>query len=173
MLRFSSNNPDINVFYLKDAQIYNSFNELPDKYREFIKKKINSQNLDDDTMGALFPSYSAISKRILEDKDFRNIILENVSFENFVEGKDVEISYANGIEFNERNLKYAIRRADIINLKIDVFGNVSGDIVDTTDYNEPSGDLKLVRSGYELQKKEKIVPKFIIIHFVIPKNEFK
>lgn len=172
LLKFSAKNADMNALYLKEATVYNTADELPEIYKNFLKDKINSQNLSEDTSGILFDSNSQVSKRLINNNDFRKVVLNQITPEIFYLFKsyknDIEIQYKNGIEFTYGNFKYAIRKADIINLKIDIFGNVSGDLVDTTDYNAPINDLKIVKVGYELQKENKIVPKFVIIHFSIP-----
>lgn len=172
LLKFSAKNADMNALYLKEATVYNTADELPEIYKNFLKDKINSQHLSEDTSGILFDSNSQVSKRLINNNDFREVVLNQITPEIFYLFKsyknDIEIQYKNGIEFTYGNFKYAIRKADIINLKIDIFGNVSGDLVDTTDYNDPINDLKIVKVGYELQKENKIVPKFVIIHFSIP-----
>lgn len=167
----SSKNNDEPLIKKKQAQQVRQY-ELPDIYKNFIKDKINSQNLSENTSGILFDSNSQIAKRLINNNDFRQIIMNQITPEIFCLFKfyknDIYIQYKDGVEFTYGNFKYAIRRADIINLKIDIFGNVSGDLVDTTDYNNPIDDLKIVKVGYELQKENKIVPKFVIIHFSIP-----
>lgn len=172
LLKLSAKNADMKAFYLKDATVYNTADELPNIYKNFIKDKINSQNLSENTSGILFDSNSQIAKRLINNNDFRQVIMNQITPEIFYLFKfyknDIYIQYKDGVEFTYGNFKYAIRRADIINLKIDIFGNVSGDLVDTTDYNNPIDDLKIVKVGYELQKENKIVPKFVIIHFSIP-----
>lgn len=172
LLKFSAKNADMDASYLKEATVYNTADELPEIYKNFLKDKINSQNLSEDTSGILFDSNSQVSKRLINNNDFRKVIINQITPEIFYLFKsyknDIEIQYKNGVEFTYGNFKYAIRKADIINLKIDIFGNVSGDLVDTTDYNDPTNDLKIVKVGHELQKENKIVPKFVIIHFSIP-----
>ena len=49
------------------------------------------------------------------------------------------------------------------NLKYDIFGNISGDLIDTTDYNEGKEEPIIVQKARELQDEDKIEPKFIII----------
>ncbi len=77
------------------------------------------------------------------------------------------------IEYKQKednNKYYAYHNADIHNLKYDAFGNISGDFVDTTDFNKGKTEPILVQKARELQDEGIIEPKFVIIHFVIPRK---
>ncbi len=71
---------------------------------------------------------------------------------------------------NNPNMYYAFHYADVYNLKYDMFGNITGDLIDTTDFNAGKNEPPLVQKARELQDEGKIEPKFVIVHFVIPRE---
>ena len=75
-------------------------------------------------------------------------------------------------ENENKNLYYAFNKVDIHNLKYDMFGNISGDLVDITDFNGSKQEPILVQKARELQDAGIIEPKFVIVHFVIPREIF-
>ena len=139
--------------------------ELPNKFRTKIKNKLESQIGEKEAKGLLFYSNSGLANRIISDKTFKKFIKNNINNIPFYYNQGNEIKYS--LEFNNgRNLPNAIGKADVINLKFDIFGNISGDLIDITDYNNEEY-RKLAKAGNALQKENKIEPIYIIVHFVL------
>ncbi|MGM9994622.1 MAG: hypothetical protein ACI37R_07845 [Candidatus Avigastranaerophilus sp.] len=110
-----------------------------------------------------FNSKSNISHSIVKSKEFNDVIMNNIG--DLI--SDKELSTSISYKGNNRNLYYAIGKADIINLKIDNSFNITGDLIDTTDYN--AGDNRpIVKAAEKLQKSGIIEPRFLVVNFSIP-----
>ena len=179
LLRINGKNSSLDIRYTRKAIKYNNSDELPDKYKNIIKEKISSQpNLDKNMKGLFFNSDSELSKRIaLTPQIISKIKEQKGKIKLFCDyndnNKPIKLYSNTNVQYGKsesRNLYYAFHKADIYNLKYDMFGNISGDLIDTTDFNAGQGEPILVQKAKELQDEGKIEPKFVIVHFVVPKN---
>ncbi len=172
VIKISGKKPIQRTKHLQFADIYNSSDELPDKYKSVIKAKLNSQHIDNDTGGVYFYPDSDFAQRVAKSPDLREKIKTLLNFiPQFYDKKNLKNNLSdNSFAFPHGNLYYALNNVDVKNLMFTPNGDISGDIIDTTDFN--TGEVKkLLQAGRELQELEKIQPKFLIIHFVIPKED--
>lgn len=181
LLRLNGKDSNLNIDYTRKADKYNSAYELPEKLRDITISKLESQGLSTDTKGLYFNSDSELSKRIAltpqiidkikeKQKEIKLFCDYNSPVEAGVLYPKISVEYKPN---QNRNMYYAFHNADIHNLKYDMFGNISGDLIDTTDYNKGKNEPILVQKARELQEEGKIEPKFVIVHFVIPKEIFR
>lgn len=175
LLRINGKYSNLNINYTKDAEKFNSINELPPKYKDIIKEKVHNQkHLKSDMKGLYFSSDSDLSKRIALSPEILGLVKDKkykIRLFCDYESDEHVFNLKGTIELKSNyNLLYAFHNADIHNLKYDIFGNISGDLVDTTDFNPDKKEPILIQKAYELQQEGKIDPKFVIVHFVIPRE---
>ena len=160
LLKLNKADSDLNTNYTKDAKIYNSIDELPMKFREFVKNKAKGENLK----SIFFNSNSGLSQRISDSE----VMLDLVTNEEKIE-KILKNNGNTSIIFNtNKNLYYAIKKTDICNLKRDEEGNISGDLIDISDYGNEKDNL--IQAAKRLQDFGEFAPRVIIVHFVISKK---
>ena len=160
LLKLNQADANLNTSYTKEAQIYDSIYRLPEEYREFVINKTKGKNLK----SIVFNSNSGLSQRISDSE----VMLDLVTNEEKIE-KILKNNGNTSIIFNtNKNLYYAINKADICNLKRDEAGNISGDLIDISDYD--NSKQKLIQAAKQLQDSGEFVPRVIIAHFVISKK---
>ena len=180
LLRINGRNSNLNIDYTKKAYKYNSAYELPEKLIDITVSKLESQGLSSETKGLYFNSDSELSKRIsLTPQIFNLVKAQKDKIKLFCDynssSEPISLYSKTSVEYKQnqnRNLYYAFHNADIHNLKYDIFGNISGDLIDTTDFNAGKNEPILVQKAKELQDEGIIEPKFVIVHFVIPREIF-
>ena len=183
LLKISGKDANLNIPYTKDSTIYESSNYLPNKYKIVVQEKLISQNMPLQSKGILFHSNSEISIRLIDSVYLKKYIKEHIkdiSFYCSYIGSNERL-FDGSIVFEKGNFYYAIRKADIRNLQFDLYGNLTGDLIDTIDFDEDNGDrslkndnsLNIVVAARNLQLKGEIEPKFIIVHFVIPPSKLE
>ncbi len=174
LLRINGSNSNLNTNYTKDAEKYNNPEELPEKFKDTIKTKLKSQGLNENSKGLYFNSNSELSKRISLSPEIISLAKKEKdkinTFCNYDSEKAIPLRNKTSIEYKKNNMYYAFHYADVYNLKYDMFGNITGDLIDTTDFNAGKNEPILIQKARELQDEGIIEPKFVIIHFVIPKK---
>lgn len=176
LLRINGKDSDMNTLYTLWSKKYKNPNELPEKFKNTIKSKLKSQGLSENSKGLYFNSISGLSKRVAQSQEMINLIKKEKNkiqpFFNYDRKKVIPFNNRTSIEYkpNNPNMYYAFHYADVHNLKYDIFGNITGDLIDTTDFNKGKNEPPLIQVARELQDESKIEPKFVIVHFVIPKS---
>lgn len=172
LLRINGKDSDLNTTYTMNAEKYNNADELPEKFQKIIKDKLKSQGLDDNSKGLYFNSDSELSRRISISREIIALAKKEKdkieTFYNYDNEKVIPLKNKTSIEYKKDNLYYAFHYADVYNLKYDMFGNITGDLIDTTDFNAGKNEPIFVQKARELQDEGIIEPKFVIVHFVIP-----
>lgn len=176
LLRINGKDSDMNTLYTLWSKKYKNPNELPEKFKNTIKSKLKSQGLSENSKGLYFNSISGLSKRVAQSQEMINLIKKEKNkiqpFFNYDRKKVIPFNNRTSIEYkpNNPNMYYAFHYADVHNLKYDIFGNITGDLIDTTDFNKGKNEPPLIQVARELQDEGKIEPKFVIVHFVIPQQ---
>lgn len=172
LLRINGKDSDLNTNYTKNAEKYNNADELSEKFKDIIKTKLKSQGLSENSKGLYFNSNSELSKRVALSPEIIALAKKEKdkieTFCNYDNEKVIPLNNKTGIEYKINNLYYAFHYADVYNLKYDMFGNITGDLIDTTDFNAGKNEPIFVQTARELQDEGIIEPKFVIVHFVIP-----
>ena len=162
LLKLNKADSDLNTNYTKDAKIYNSIDELPMKFREFVKNKAKGENLK----SVFFNSNSGLSQRISDSKIMLDIVTNEKEIEKILKNNgNTSIIFEKN---KSKDLYYAIKKTDICNLKRDEAGNISGDLIDISDYGNEKDNL--IQAAKRLQDSGEFVPRVIIVHFVISKE---
>ena len=183
LLKISGKDANLNIPYTKESTIYESSNYLPNKYKIVVQEKLISQNMPLQSKGILFHSNSEIATRLIDSVYLKKYVkdhINDISFYCSYIGSNERL-FDGSIVFEKGNFYYAIRKADIRNLQFDLYGNLTGDLIDTIDFDEDNGDrtlkndnsLNIVVAARNLQLKGEIEPKFIIVHFVIPPSKLE
>lgn len=168
LLKLTAENANLNTKYTKNADIYNSPNELPEKLQPIIKNKLTEQKLSLNSKGIIFNFDSEIAQRVTQNSDFKKFIKNNIDkIPSCYENKDFNSS----MQFTDKdfNMYLIFRNVDVIDLKRDIFGNITGYILDTTDYNE-NDSMNLVKAARRLQEQGKIEPLFVLVKFYVRTN---
>jgi len=119
-----------------------------------------------------------LSKKIAESKELQEFILQRhntqsipIFLEDYINDSESNTSKTpkQSIKYEYGNMYYAFHNVDIKNLRFDMFGNITGDLIDVTDFNK--GDKGVaVETGRKMQEDGKLIPRFIIAHFVISRD---
>lgn len=171
ILELSSKDSDLKTSYTQKADIYDNAKLLPEPYKSIIAKKLEKEHLDPNSKGVIFHADSELAKTIVESSELKEIISNNLNnIKWFCENNNNDVytfDTTKGIEFNDGDLYFAIHKAMLINMKINLDGSISGDLIDTTDFNRDE-DIPLIKAGRRMQLEGKLVPRFIWVHFNIP-----
>lgn len=161
----------MNTPYAKKHKIYNSYNEVPDNFKEYFKNKITQQigkeNLEK-TKGIFIDvnskSAESLKNALIKDSNFINKLKKY----NKAMNKNYFINES--INFEDKNWQNAVGHADIKNMHINKDGDVELYITDVYDFNEGEKN-PLVRAARNRQEKGEITPYFSIYRVIIPKEE--
>ena len=161
----------MNTPYAKKHKIYNSYNEVPDNFKEYFKNKITQQigkeNLEK-TKGIFIDvnskSSESLKNALIKDSNFINKLKKY----NKAMNKNYFINES--INFEDNNWQNAVGHADIKNMHINKDGDVELYITDVYDFNEGEKN-DVVRAARNRQEKGKITPYFSIYRVIIPKEE--
>ena len=175
LLRISAKDSDMKNSYTKDAALFSSSSELPDKFKGVVQKKLSSQNLKKDSRGVFFPPTSDPANRLASSKDLRNLIrkeIKNIPIKNSKYANRTIDGYNTSLEFKNIQMNYAYGKADIIDMKINDKGELNLTLLDTTDYNK-NDKRNIVKAARVLQDAGIIEPIFVLVNVVIPPIELK
>ncbi len=161
----------MNTPYAKKHKIYNSYNEVPDNFKEYFKNKITQQigkeNLEK-TKGIFIDvnskSSESLKNALIKDSNFINKLKKY----NKAMNKNYFINES--INFEDNNWQNAVGHADIKNMHINKDGDIELYITDVYDFNEGEKN-PLVRAARNRQEKGEITPYFSIYRVIIPKEE--
>ena len=156
----------------KNGKIVDEISDLNNQELEhFIKAKLKKQIGKEETRGIIFHKNSSLSKAIKEDKNFQKILSKIIN-EN-INRLRLNYSVKTSIkEFESVNLKNAVGEADIINIRMDSFGNIYALLIDTYDFNADD-DRLLVLKGRGYQEKGLIENYYYIVTIKMSKNELQ
>lgn len=142
-----------------------------EKYQNYLKDKLTQQfkhygtNIDD-IKGYYFGPNSKASQNMADDIYTQKYVKENK--EGFLNNNLKKTS----INFETGNMYYAHHLVDVIDYQFDSENNLELIISDTNDYNE-NDENKLVQAGDIAMKKDWLIPKFVIKHVIIPKENLE
>lgn len=161
----------MNTPYAKKHKIYNSYNEVPDNFKEYFKNKITQQigkeNLEK-TKGIFIDvnskSSESLKNALIKDSNFINKLKKY----NKAMNKNYFINES--INFEDNNWQNAVGHADIKNMHINKDGDIELYITDVYDFNEGEKS-DVVRAARNRQEKGEITPYFSIYRVIIPKEE--
>ena len=161
--------------YIKDTISLDNYNDPKvASEKEFLKGKISEQfkdyNFDINKIkGYYFKSNSQPVKRLIQNKDFLNMI-KNHKQEILQKGKfsDEFAKYGERGYGPKNNFHNAIGKADFRNIFLDEKGNLHIKMYDTYDFNK-GDERKTVKAGYNQMKKGYLKPFFTIHDIIVPK----
>lgn len=156
----------------KNGKIVDKISDLNNlELENFVRQKVKNQMNTEKSRGIVFHENSSLSQAIKEDEFFQKklseVINENINRLKFNYSIKTYIK-----EFDNINLKNAIGRADIYNIRMDNLGNIYALVIDTYDFNERD-DRLLVLKGRGYQEKGQIENYYYIVTIKILKNEVK
>ena len=173
LLKLNKKDANLNVAYTKRAKKYNSYKELSEPFRSIVKTKLNDQNIPKNAKGLFFKPNSQLSRKIARTPELLQLLNKRTDDQVFCSYNNTKIPSVS-YEYDEQdpqktiNMYLSFHNADIYNLRSDIFGNISGYLIDTTDYNPGKNEPLIVQEAKELQDMGILEPKFIIVHFIIP-----
>lgn len=177
MLDIAHGNKMTDKSYLKDSIELKNYNDsFVESDRQYLKNKIEKQFKNygydkENIKGYYFKNTSEPSKRISQNKDFKNLLKKNknaiLKNENF--SARFERHGEIGI-FNDNDLKNAIGAFDVRNVHFDKEGNLHLKIYDTYDFNKNAPDF-LNKAGRHEMEAGYLKPYFSIHDIMINKKE--
>lgn len=163
--------------YIKDTISLDNYNDPKvETDKEYLKKKVSEQfkdyNFDINKIkGYFFKSNSEPSQRLIQNKDFQDII-RNHKQEILEKGEfSAEFKKHGRIGLGEdNNFRNAIGKADFRNIYKDKEGNLHVKMYDTYDFNK-NENSPLIKAGVNQMEKGSLKPFFTIHDIIIPKNK--
>lgn len=165
--------------YIKDAlKLKNYDDPAINRYKGEIKQKVLKEfkdyGYDEKTIsnikGYYFKDNSDPSRRILESKDFKDILKANK--QNILSNKEFSISFPKhgpiGL-LSDNNLKNSIGKAQVLDYYINKQG-LHLKILDTYDFNKDAEDF-LNKAGRSQMLKGNLKPYFSVYEIKIPKEK--
>ena len=177
-LNMALENNYMNTDYAKEHTVFNNYKELNFELRTYFKDKIINQleisNLPsgeqekilNETKGIYIETNSKSSEGLanvlIREPDFIKII--SSSKKDLDSGKTINGS----IEFQDKNFRKALGKADLLDIHKDQKGNIRVLVTDVYDFDKKS-ENPLIKAGRALQEEGKIKPYFIIYGILIKK----
>lgn len=164
----SSDMDEKGVEYLnmENGKIIETLNDLgSNNLQNFIKDKLKSQNLSQNTIGVSFDKNSSVALDIARSQEFKKFIHDNK--ENLINNRSIKDNYLVFQMRTSLNLYLAIKHSDIINIYIDSNNTLHATVIDTYDFNKGEWD-PIVKITYNLQKNGKIIPYYSVIKIELP-----
>ena len=167
LFKIALNDKSSDAYIKKNGKIYNSINDLNNKYdKENIKKKVELESTASDCKVIIMNNDSSLAHKIAESAAIARFVQDN--YVELVQGQTI---LSRNITFNndDRDLYSSFHSAGIKNCKIDDFGNLRLQLVDFYNFNEGRTSVK-GRVGRKLQEMDDIKPYYIIVDVIVPKN---
>ena len=170
-LLMSKKDTYLNTDYAKEHLIFKNYKELSPDLRDYFEKKITSQIGADklETTGGIY-----INAEHQSSKNLAKALVDNQEFIKKVAQarKSLEVgnSVNTSIQFKDNIFRYAIGKADILDMHINKSGEIDLLVTDVYDFNDDKNASALIKAGRDRQEKGEIIPYFYIYHVIIPKN---
>ena len=170
-LLMSKKDSYLNTDYAKEHLIFKNYKELSTNLRNYFEKKITKQIGADklETTGGIYinaehQSSKKLAKALADNQEFIKKIAETRKSMKAGNSANTSIQFTDGI------FRYAIGKADILDMHINKSGEIDLLVTDVYDFNDDKDAGDLIKTGRNRQEKGEIKPYFYIYHVIILKS---